>query len=91
MSPGDNKSVTIGASDAYGEHQPGLVHQVARVQIPEEIDLAVGTRLQAQDDKGETIVLTVTELSDVSVTLDANHPLAGEDLNFDLQLVKIHA
>lgn len=90
MTPGDNKSVTIAADEAYGQHEPGLVHQVARAQIPDEVELAPGTRLQAQNDQGQTIVLTVTQFDDASVTLDANHPLAGEDLTFDLQLVKIH-
>jgi FKBP-type peptidyl-prolyl cis-trans isomerase 2 len=91
MTPGDTKQITIAAGDAYGEHEPMLVHEVARVQIPDEIDLQLGTRLQAQNEQGETIVMMVTDLNDTNVTLDANHPLAGKDLTFELELVNIHA
>ena len=91
MTPGDNKTITIGAGDAYGDHEPSLVHEVARAQIPDEIELALGTRLQAQNEQGEAIVMSVTGLTDTSVTLDANHPLAGEELTFALELVKIYA
>jgi len=89
MAAGDKKQIKIPVHEAYGEHEPGLVHEIARDQIPEEVELAVGNRLQAQTPDGDTVVLTVTGLSDASVTLDGNHPLAGEDLTFELELVQI--
>ncbi len=87
MAEGDRKSVTLAPDDAYGPHNPGLVHIVERTQIPDEIDLAVGTQLQASDGSGNQIGLVVVELDADNVTLDANHPLAGEALTFELELV----
>ncbi|HZD24865.1 MAG TPA: peptidylprolyl isomerase [Alphaproteobacteria bacterium] len=89
MNPGEAKDITIPAEEAYGERRPELVQQVGRDQIPSEIDLQPGVRLQAQTPNGETLVLTVTDVVDDQVTLDANHPLAGEDLSFRLELVKV--
>lgn len=91
MEVGDTRSVTIDASNAYGDHNAELVHQVAREQIPAEIDLQVGTRLQATGGDGQAISLTVTNVSESVVTVDQNHPLAGHDLTFQLELVAIAA
>lgn len=91
MEVGDTRSVTIESSGAYGEHNAELVHQVAREQIPDEIDLQVGTRLQATGGDGQVISLTVTNVSTDVVTVDQNHPLAGHDLIFELELVAIAA
>lgn len=91
MEVGDTRSVTIESADAYGDRKDDLIHQVPREQIPAEIDLNVGMRLQATGGNGETIVMTVTEVDAASVTVDQNHPLAGEDLTFALELVAIAA
>lgn len=88
MSVGESKQVHLPPEEAYGPHQPELVQQVERSQIPAEIELAVGVQLQAQGPD-RTYLLVVTELDDESVTLDGNHPLAGKSLNFDLELVAI--
>jgi peptidylprolyl isomerase len=87
MTTGDKKSVTLDPDDAYGPHNPQLVQIVERDRIPAEIDLDVGTALQASDASGNQIRLVVVDLSDENVTLDANHPLAGKALTFDLKLV----
>jgi len=89
MTPGEKKTISIPVHEAYGEHEPALVHEIGRDQIPAEVELAVGSRLQAQTPEGDTVVLTVVGLSDDSVTVDGNHPLAGEDLTFVLELVQI--
>jgi peptidylprolyl isomerase len=89
MAPGDEKTVTIAADDAYGAHRPELLHEVQREAIPPEVDLAIGKQLEGRDTSGQRLRLTVVELADEMVTLDANHPLAGQDLRFDLQLVEI--
>ena len=91
MKVGDTKSVTVVSEDAYGSHDEALVHELPREQIPGEIDLEVGLRLRATGERGENIVLTVTNLTEQKVTLDQNHPLAGEDLTFHLELVAIAA
>lgn len=87
MTPGDSKSVTIQPVEAYGPHDAKLVQVVERERIPAEIDLQVGTGLQTSDSGGNTIRLTVVALDDDNVTVDANHPLAGKALTFDLELV----
>jgi len=89
MAPGDSKTVTVESGDAYGEHHPEMVQKIERARIPGEIELQVGGVLQATAPDGQVVRLTVTEFDDETVTLDANHPLAGKDLTFDLQLVEI--
>ncbi len=89
MSQGEKKSVTIAAAEAYGDHRPEAVQAVPRAQIPAEIPLEVGGGLQVQTPDGQTIPVTVTSVTDEVVTLDANHPLAGKDLTFAVELVEI--
>ena len=87
MAEGDKKSVTMEPEDAYGPHNHQLVHVVERERIPDEIDLEVGTAIQASDASGQQLRLLVVDLDADSVTLDANHPLAGKALTFGLELV----
>ena len=89
MSQGEKKSVTIAAAEAYGDHRPEAVQAVPRAQIPAEIPLEVGGGLQVQTPDGQTIPVSVTSVTDEEVTLDANHPLAGKDLTFAVELVEI--
>ena len=89
MISGDSKTVKIAAHEAYGPRQEDLVMNVDRGQIPPDLEVEVGQRLQMEKSDGETIRVTVTSVSDEIVSLDANHPLAGEDLTFDITLVKI--
>jgi peptidylprolyl isomerase len=89
MAVGEKKSVTIASEDAYGPHHADRVQQVPRDVIPPEISPLVGARLQAASQDGQEIVFTVTAADDQTVTLDANHPLAGKDLVFAVELVEI--
>lgn len=91
MTEGDSKTVTLPAEEAYGEANPSLVHDVDRDQIPAEIQLAIGTVLTASNPQGGQMQLTVVGLSDDKVKLDANHPLAGKALTFEMTLEKIAA
>jgi peptidylprolyl isomerase len=91
MSVGETRTAEISSDRAYGPHQPELVVQVDRNQLPPDFDLEVGLQLQIQQGPGQFIPATVTDLSNENVTLDANHPLAGKDLVFDIQLVDIAA
>ena len=86
MAEGESKSVTLQPDDAYGQMRPELIHAVGRDQIPPEVELHVGAELSATDAEGNQTRLVVVELSDEHVTLDANHPLAGAALTFELQL-----
>lgn len=88
MQPGEKRTVTIPAEHAYGPHHPELVLVVDREELPEHIEPEVGQALRVRQDD-EVVVVTITDVSDEQVTIDANHPLAGQNLTFDLQLVEI--
>lgn len=88
MQPGEKKEVTVAADDAYGSHRSDWVLEVGREDFPPNIQPEVGQQLQLSQG-GQSFVVTVTDVSDASVTLDANHPLAGKDLTFELELVEI--
>ena len=87
MAEGESRDITLAPADAYGPHDPGLVHTVERDTIPDDIPLEVGSALQAEDPGGNVMHLTVVALEGDDVTLDANHPLAGKALTFELTLV----
>jgi peptidylprolyl isomerase len=89
MLQGETKTVRIPADDAYGQRRPELMLEVERSAFPDTIEPEVGQRLQMSQGPGQATVVTVAEVAEERVTLDANHPLAGEDLTFDLELVGI--
>lgn len=89
MSPGDSKTEKIPMDQAYGPHRAEMVLEVNRSQMPAELQPQVGQQLQVQQPNGQTIPVLVTEVTESKVKLDANHPLAGQDLTFDIQLVDI--
>jgi peptidylprolyl isomerase len=89
MNPGDSKTAKIPADQAYGPHHEELVLVVDRDQIPSHLTPEVGQQLEIRQEDDRTIGVIVTDVSPSSVTLDANHPLAGQDLIFDIQLVEI--
>ena len=91
MEPGEAKTVTVPAEQAHGPRRPELVVAVDRRKLPPEIEPTVGKTLQLKQNEGPVVEATVAEVSDRHVVLDANHPLAGEDLTFDLELVEIRA
>lgn len=89
MAEGEKATVTVPAAEAYGEREEAQVQNVPRTMIPEEIDLQPGLQLQATTKEGGQLTLTVVEAKDDEVTVDANHPLAGKDLVFDVEIVEI--
>jgi peptidylprolyl isomerase len=89
MSPGEAKTAQILADQAYGPYQESKVVEVNRNRFPPHLELQIGTVLRMRKAGGEKIRRIVTTLSDTRVMLDANHPLAGENLTFDLQLIEI--
>ena len=89
MSPGETKLERIPANKAYGPKRDDMVMEVDRQQVPDEIDLQLGQQLQVRQESGQAVPVTITDLSDNTVTLDANHPLAGKDLMFEIELVEI--
>ncbi|MCL4133364.1 UNVERIFIED_CONTAM: hypothetical protein GTU68_066077 [Idotea baltica] len=90
MELGDKKVVEIPCAEAYGETNPENRQAIPRDQIPADIPLEMGLTLQMQSPDGQHVMpVTVVELSEDSVTLDANHALAGKDLTFAIELVEI--
>lgn len=89
MAIGEKKTIEIPAAGAYGQPREELTQTVERSMLPAEIELKVGLQLTAQDPNGQPFVVTVAKFDDENVTLDGNHPLAGEDLTFDVELVEI--
>ncbi|WP_299351668.1 peptidylprolyl isomerase [uncultured Shimia sp.] len=89
MEVGDKKTIEIPCDQAYGPINPEAMQDVPRDQIPAEIPLEVGLQLQMQSPQGQVMPVTVAKLTDDTVTLDANHMLAGKDLTFALELVSI--
>ena len=89
MQAGENKTITIPPADGYGERQDGLIVEVPSDRFPEEVDPKVGEQYQMQQSDGRTVNVTITDMREDTVTLDANHPLAGKTLIFDVELVDI--
>ncbi|OIQ45888.1 MAG: peptidylprolyl isomerase [Roseobacter sp. MedPE-SW] len=89
MTVGDKKRLEIPSVDAYGPLNPDARQAIPREGIPDDIPLELGTQLQMQSPEGHVLPVTVVEVTEATVTLDANHPLAGKDLNFDIELVSI--
>ncbi|MBW4471995.1 MAG: peptidylprolyl isomerase [Stenomitos rutilans HA7619-LM2] len=89
MGLGESKTEIIPTDDAYGPHMDEMVVVVDRQQMPPEIEPQVGQQLQLQQQDGQVLPVVITDVSGASVTLDANHPLAGEELTFDIELVEI--
>lgn len=89
MAEGERKTVTIPAAQAYGLRREEAVSQVPRDVVPDHIPLDLGTQLQVQTPDGQAMPVTVAEVTEAHVTLDANHPLAGKDLTFAVELVKV--
>ena len=89
MAKGDTKKVTLKPKNAFGAYDPQLIENVERDLIPPEIKLEIGTVLEMKNENGDVAPVKVTEISDENVTIDTNHPLAGESLTFELTLVEI--
>lgn len=89
LAPGEEKTVQIAADDAYGPYDDELVLVVGRGDFPADITPEVGQTLEVTDEEGDAYPVTVVEVEGEEVTLDANHPLAGEDLTFAIRLLEI--
>jgi peptidylprolyl isomerase len=91
MAVGDSVTVEVGCDDAYGPQRKELMIPVQRTELPENLDPKVGMQLAMRSQDGEQVPVRITEVTDTDVTLDANHPLAGEDLRFEIALISIGA
>ncbi len=89
MEPGESKTTTVPAEKAYGPHQNDMLFEVEREQFPQDVQPEAGQQLQIRQPDGRAFFVTVSNVSESSVTLDANHPLAGKELVFDIRLEEI--
>lgn len=89
MEKDESKTVEIESDEAYGDVNDELFLEVPKSELPDNIDPEVGMQLQVQQQEGQQIPVQITEVKDSSITLDANHPLAGKDLVFDIKVVDI--
>ncbi len=89
MSIGEKKTIKILAKDAYGPRDEELIIELPKSRVPENLNPQVGQRIQIGQQGGERLLVTVVQIGEDNITLDANHPLAGEDLTFDIELVEI--
>lgn len=89
MAVGEKKKVPIPCIDAFGEYDAAKVFSAKRSEVPESLDPKVGDAFTLANDNDEEIDVTVVEVTEDSITFDSNHPLAGEDLNFEIELVEI--
>ncbi len=89
MKPGDKKTIKIEAENAYGQPREDMVITVDRKHLPENIEPKVGLNLQIKQENDQVVIVTIKEVNEDKITLDGNHPLAGKDLTFELELVEI--
>lgn len=89
MSVGEKKTINIPFMDAYGPRNPEMVINMPKDRFPQDMELELGMPLVMSDGQGQQFQVTIVEIEENGVKLDANHPLAGQDLIFDLELVEI--
>jgi FKBP-type peptidyl-prolyl cis-trans isomerase 2 len=89
MTVGDKKTISIPYNEGYGPSNPDMIIEMPKDRFPEDMQLEIGLPLMMSDGSGQNFQVVVTGIKEDSVMLDANHPLAGKDLVFDLELVEI--
>ena len=88
-STGDKMMVAVTAAEGYGEVQPALIQEVPRGSFEGVENIEVGMQFEAQTGNGDSVPVTVTAVTDESITVDGNHPLAGKNLNFDVSIEEV--
>lgn len=86
---GESTEVDIPSNEAYGEAREDLIISVPKDQLPDDVEPQVGMQLQVNQPDGQPVPVRITEVGDTELKLDANHPLAGKDLSFEIELVEI--
>lgn len=89
MSPGESKTINLAPEEAYGPHRNDLVVDIDRAHISPGADPRVGQRMQLQQPEGPPVDATVTQVNESNVTVDANHPLAGKALTFEISVLEV--
>jgi peptidylprolyl isomerase len=89
MKAGDQKTINIQSDEAFGPYLDELITKVDKSQLPTNLDLEVGQQLQIQQPDGQVLLVKVLDITESDITFDANHPLAGKNITFDIDLVAI--
>jgi len=89
LKTGESVTVNIPSDDAYGPRLDEMVLKIEKEKLPPDFNPELGQQFQLPQQNGQNVVVTVTDITDKQIELDANHPLAGKDLTFDIQLVEI--
>ena len=89
LSTGDTKKFTLSSSEAYGPHLAEAVHTVPKAAFPPDMQFTVGGKVGGTNANGQQIIATINAVNDSDVVLDHNHPLAGKDINFEVEIVEI--
>jgi len=89
MTVGDKKTVTLDAKEAYGEINPDATTEIPRTSFPEEVELSEGLHVPMATPEGHQLIGTIQHVNEVSVIIDLNHPLAGQSLKFDIEVVDV--
>lgn len=89
MQPGETRTTTIAPEEGYGDYQDDMVFEVERARLPVDMEPEIGTELRVRTPDDSMIPVVIVDVNDDKVTIDANHPLAGRDLIFDIELVEI--
>ena len=91
MGVGESKSVTVAPADGYGEMDEEAFIEIPREQFPDEVPAEVGLQLQVRTEDGETMAATIQSVTEETIRLDLNHPLAGKQLNFEVTIIGLRA
>lgn len=89
MTTGESKQITLEPEDAYGNHNKEMVIEMQKANLPEDMEVTDGMQLQLSNPEGQPIMATVINIGEDAVTLDANHPMAGKTLIFDLEIIEV--
>jgi len=89
MEVGESKTVEIATDDAYGPYRDDWLLEVDRSEFPDDMKPEVGQQLQMQQPNGQTVIVSIAAITETHIKLDANHPLAGKDLTFEIELMEI--
>jgi len=89
MNVGESRTVKVAPEHAYGRRRDDLIEEVSRDKFPKDVEPQIGQRFEVPQQEGQPMVVRVTDVSEQTVTLDGNHPLAGRDLTFELELLEI--
>lgn len=90
MAKGDKKTVQIPVQEAYGERSEQMIFEIPKTQFPPDITPEEGMQLMMSNGQGQSLPVSIVKIGDENVTLDGNHPLAGQDLIFDIELVDVN-